>query len=339
MKKFLLAGLASIALATSAHAGNLVRVWDAPIPVYQFDYGGGQSCGFSKQIDGKKITLWEFPNSTLRLVFENGRQWTSDGTARLTANGTAYTLKVHAKTVNGTGWLEANFPNEDVGRDFMHDLWNGADLTVDLGPTFQQTYALTGSAKTIVALHQCAASLPGFTPPSYGSPLAAPGTQTAGNMPAPVQPPLAPAVAPVTTGQPMSAEIVLGGSREARTIAVTINGIGPYRFLLDTGASDCSVPADVARYLVNHGALTGSARAGSANYHLADGSVQAAPVYRFQELSVGTPSGHGNAYVHNVTCGISPEGSDGLLGMAFLSLFDSFKIDNASGRLMLEWTE
>ena len=56
------------------------------------------------------------------------------------------------------------------------------------------------------------------------------------------------------------------------SVAVTINGQITLKFVVDSGAADVSVPADVVLTLVRTGTLTGDDFLGKRTYTMADGS-------------------------------------------------------------------
>ena len=55
-------------------------------------------------------------------------------------------------------------------------------------------------------------------------------------------------------------------------VRVTINGQLTLKFLIDSGASDVSIPADVVLTLVHAGMITDADFLGKQTYRLADGS-------------------------------------------------------------------
>jgi predicted aspartyl protease len=147
----------------------------------------------------------------------------------------------------------------------------------------------------------------------------------------PTDAPPASVTAPAPNEKAMkTAEVPLSGSRQEHQVMVTLNGIGPYNFVLDTGASGCMIPAPVVTYLKAHGALSDKDRLGDTIVELADDRKVSQEVVRLEHVHVE------GVNVSNVACTISP-GEVGLLGMGFLGRFDMFMIDNANNTLMLKW--
>jgi hypothetical protein len=100
--------------------------------------------------------------------------------------------------------------------------------------------------------------------------------------------------------------------------------------VLDTGASDVSIPEDVERALERAGKLERGDRLGTATYVLADGSKVPKRRVLLRELTVGGQT------VSNVTASIARAGSPPLLGQSFLSKFASWTLDNERNLLVLK---
>jgi predicted aspartyl protease len=104
-------------------------------------------------------------------------------------------------------------------------------------------------------------------------------------------------------------------------VPVRINDTITLPFLLDTGASDIVIPADVALTLIRAGALQSGDFIGKSRYRLADGSEAVSDVISLRKLQVGEHS------VRNVTASISPLQGEPLLGQSFLSKFGTVTLD------------
>jgi predicted aspartyl protease len=100
-------------------------------------------------------------------------------------------------------------------------------------------------------------------------------------------------------------------------------------FVVDSGASDVVIPADVVMTLVRTGTLKETDFIGEQTYTLADGSTVPSATFRIRSLTVG------DRVVENVTGGIAPVQGALLLGQSFLSRFKSWSIDNDRQGLML----
>jgi clan AA aspartic protease (TIGR02281 family) len=113
-------------------------------------------------------------------------------------------------------------------------------------------------------------------------------------------------------------------------IPVTINNALQLAFIIDSGASDVSIPADVVLTLVRAGTITDTDFLGKRLYRLADGSTVPSQTFRIRSLTVGDRA------LENVTGSVASASASLLLGQSFLSRFRSWSIDNQRMVLMLE---
>lgn len=113
-------------------------------------------------------------------------------------------------------------------------------------------------------------------------------------------------------------------------VPVQINGAITLDFVVDSGASDVSVPADVVSTLVRTGTILPSDFIGQQTYLMADGSKVPSDVFTIRSLKVG------NQVVENVRGSIAPATASLLLGQSFLRHFKSWSVDNAKHALILE---
>jgi clan AA aspartic protease (TIGR02281 family) len=104
-------------------------------------------------------------------------------------------------------------------------------------------------------------------------------------------------------------------------VPVRINDTITLPFLLDTGAGDLAIPADVARTLIRAGALKSGDLIGKRSYQIANGSEEVSPVVSIREVRVG------EHVVRSVTAGITPANGEPLLGQSFLSKFGAVTVD------------
>jgi len=109
----------------------------------------------------------------------------------------------------------------------------------------------------------------------------------------------------------------------AFVIPVVLNNVITKKFIVDSGAADVSIPADVASTLKSSGTLTGADFLGSKTYMMADGTTVPSDIYRVASLRIG------GLLVENVTVRIAAEKSDLLLGQSFLKRLKSWSMDNA----------
>ena len=114
------------------------------------------------------------------------------------------------------------------------------------------------------------------------------------------------------------------------TIPGRINDAVSLTFILDTGASDVSIPDEVAREMERAGKLERGDFIGTRTYVLADGSKVPSRRVLLRELTVGDQT------VSNVTASIGRPGSPPLLGQSFLSKFASWTLDNERNVLVLQ---
>ena len=116
----------------------------------------------------------------------------------------------------------------------------------------------------------------------------------------------------------------------ALTVPVLINNKLTLNFVVDSGAADVNIPADVVLTLVRTGTLNSSDFLGTQTYRLADGSTVPSQTFRIRSLKVG------NKLLENVTGSIAPVDGSLLLGQSFLSRFRSWSIDNRRLVLILD---
>ena len=112
-------------------------------------------------------------------------------------------------------------------------------------------------------------------------------------------------------------------------VPVLINKTITLNFVIDSGASDVSIPADVVLTLVRSGTLQPSDFIGTQTYRLADGSTVPSTTFRIRSLTLN------NLVIENVKGSVANVKGDLLLGQSFLSRFKSWSIDNARQALVL----
>jgi gag-polyprotein putative aspartyl protease len=101
-------------------------------------------------------------------------------------------------------------------------------------------------------------------------------------------------------------------------------------FIVDSGASHVSVPADVVAILIRAKQLEQKDFTGHLTYILADGTASPSDTFLIRSLSVG------NRLIQNVEASVAPARADPLLGQSFLKRFRSWSIDNRTHELVLE---
>ena len=112
-------------------------------------------------------------------------------------------------------------------------------------------------------------------------------------------------------------------------VPATINGQLTLKFVIDSGASDVSIPADVVLTLVRTETIRDTDFLGKETYRLADGSTVPSQRFVIGSLKVGDKT------LENVVGSIAPVTGSLLLGQSFLSRFSSWSIDNQRQALIL----
>lgn len=125
-------------------------------------------------------------------------------------------------------------------------------------------------------------------------------------------------------------EVVLHNENGVLLVPVLINNKIPLDFILDSGAADVSVPADVVLTLIRTGTLSEADFTGTTTYVLADGSKVPSQTFRIRSLKVG------DKVLENVSGSVASVNGSLLLGQSFLSRFKSWSIDNERQVLVLQ---
>ena len=110
---------------------------------------------------------------------------------------------------------------------------------------------------------------------------------------------------------------------------VVINNSIKLDFIVDSGASDVSIPADVFASLVRAHTVTQADITGTRNYKNADGEVFQSKTFIIRSLKIG------NIEAPRVQAKVSPANAPPLLGQSFLKRFKSWSIDNSTQDLIL----
>jgi len=112
-------------------------------------------------------------------------------------------------------------------------------------------------------------------------------------------------------------------------VPVRINEALTLRFIVDSGASDVLIPADVVLTLARTGTIADDDFIGDQSYTLGDGSTVKSARFVLRELQVG------DQVIRNVPASIGRVESVPLLGQSFLSRFSTWTLDNERHALML----
>jgi hypothetical protein len=137
---------------------------------------------------------------------------------------------------------------------------------------------------------------------------------------------------PIQRIQPGSDETEVRLRRQGDTlmVPVSINNTMTLPFMIDSGASDVGISADVLEKLMRTGTVTKADFLGRQSYHLADGSTVSGETFRIHTLKVG------DREVRDVIGSVSNDENTLLLGQSFLSRFRSWSIDNQRQVLLLK---
>jgi len=113
-------------------------------------------------------------------------------------------------------------------------------------------------------------------------------------------------------------------------VPVLINNTITLDFIVDSGAADVSIPADVFTKLIRAGTLTESDFIGTGTYTLADGSTTSSPSFHIRSLKIE------GIVLQNVVGSVASAKGSLLLGQSFLGRFKSWSIDNDKHILVLQ---
>ncbi len=124
-------------------------------------------------------------------------------------------------------------------------------------------------------------------------------------------------------------EIPLVKTKGGYQLHVTVNGALVVPFILDTGASEVQIPADIAFDLAKMGTIQDLHILPGGLYSLADGSVVQNPRVLLESLAIGS------RIINNVSASIGPVNSDPLIGQNFLDKLGAWGLDNQRQILIL----
>jgi tetratricopeptide (TPR) repeat protein len=142
------------------------------------------------------------------------------------------------------------------------------------------------------------------------------------------------ALAPTSAQQP---EVTLSEQASIRmeneggvyVIPVRFNDMITLNAIVDSGASDMSIPVDIVSTLIRTKTITDQDFLGQQTYVLADGSKVPSQQFRIRSLKVGSKT------VENVVASIGSAKGEILLGQSFLNRFKSWSVDNEQHTLTL----
>lgn len=132
-----------------------------------------------------------------------------------------------------------------------------------------------------------------------------------------------------TASHPGEYRVLLASTGGILVAPVVVNNSMKLNFLVDSGASDVSIPSDVFSSLLRNGAIAQADITGSRQFVDANGETTRAKVFVIRSLKVG------NVEVSGVEADVAPVNAPLLLGQSFLKRFKSWSIDNATQELIL----
>jgi len=130
--------------------------------------------------------------------------------------------------------------------------------------------------------------------------------------------------------KPGTTEVALLSESGILHVPVLVNDSLALNFVVDSGASDVTIPEDVAKTLMQNGTLTGADFRALRIYIMADGTRMPSQMFMLRSLKVG------DREVRDVTASITKPGGPLLLGQSFLRKFKSWSIDNRRKVLVLQ---
>lgn len=135
---------------------------------------------------------------------------------------------------------------------------------------------------------------------------------------------------PSGVGASRGAQISMKKEGGTYVVPVLINNAITLDFMVDSGASDVSIPEDVVTTLMRTGTIRATDFIGEKTYVLADGSRVQSKTFLIRSLKVG------DWMLENVTGSVASKSGSLLLGQSFLGRFKSWSIDNTKHALVLE---
>lgn len=108
-------------------------------------------------------------------------------------------------------------------------------------------------------------------------------------------------------------------------LPVKINDAIELKFVVDTGASDVMIPADVALTLVRTGTIAGSDFLGKGAYQMADGTVAEHAKLNLRSLQIGS------TVIRNVEASVGPIEGSLLLGQSALEKLEPWRMETKKG--------
>jgi hypothetical protein len=125
-----------------------------------------------------------------------------------------------------------------------------------------------------------------------------------------------------------SGDVQLVQSGGVYMVPVRINDAVVIPFVLDSGAAEVVIPADVFSVLLRSGTISQSDYKGAGQYTIADGSTVSSDRYVLHKVTVG------DHVITDVIANVSSAKSDPLLGQSFLQRLPAWTLDNTRNALV-----
>ena len=134
----------------------------------------------------------------------------------------------------------------------------------------------------------------------------------------------------LTYGPADGSDIPLKREGGVHTVPIKINKVITLDFILDSGASEVCIPADVIMTLLRARTIEEDDFLSGKSFSLADGSVMRSQRLIIRELELN------GTKVFNVPAVVAPVRGSLLLGQSFLQKLDSWTIDNKRHVLIVD---
>jgi hypothetical protein len=120
--------------------------------------GNKQDCQVGETVNGMGFWLVQGESEKMYLVLMNSAPWNAAYNLTLSVDGGAPYYLATALDNEHTAELGGEIPVQGAGREILHAMYNGQNLTISTG-TMQFSFPLKGSATSIALLHQCAGEI------------------------------------------------------------------------------------------------------------------------------------------------------------------------------------
>lgn len=113
-------------------------------------------------------------------------------------------------------------------------------------------------------------------------------------------------------------------------VPLKLNDLAEYKFMLDTGCAESTIPAHVFYHMVVSGVVSTDDMLASRDFRLADGSIVTCERFVLRKMVIG------DIVLRDVSMSITKNGSPLLLGQNVLSRFGFVEIDYSKDLIILK---